>query len=691
MMKKSVLKFAVCAAIAAAVLPVSATWQITTTGQWGSITDSETGWVLGANLKNTAATIITSVKTAGTGSVLDLRDTEGFTITQIGQGGLSLNNQSVLKANPVTEIILPDSQTSFGNYALQDPNAGPHNLEKVTIGKGVTSIPSSAFMKCTALKEVHCNGFPFSTTYSTSANLADLPAYETRVFYPMTDANWSDFVKSNYVTAWDDLSDEIKAKYTYTDGITPKYLSTRTGLKNFWLIAEGEASDSVKLIVAANGTEHGVVEPAYSADPVEYPMSALPLTCTAPEYDKGDTTLWRCASYTLRKLVDGTWTDIGTTAGHEFSFNPDAPGNYMIVWNWELAGYRIPSLGTFDGSSIGGTFAAQSESAFVVDDYWPVGASVTFTAGGAAPFERWFGDVDKANSTVNPLTLVLDAPRDFVPVFRTPWQVAEDGKTMSDGYWRLKISGSTGHTIGSGPTSLLACGVVDLSKPISDGLPVTAIGASAFQNNTGIVELILPASTVKTIDNNAFDGCSKLVRVEPFLPNSITTLGVAAFSQCSSLEGDLVIGGSGKTVEFTPSDWAYQFRDCRKIRSVTFGKRVGDLRKYSFWNCTGLKEMKFYGKPSIVGVQSQVAATFQGISTYQKVYLSAANADWCDFVADTTYVSEWSALSEATQKKYTDAFPDDPLPMGLSTVAAPFGEQWIFTFDDRKGFLLLVK
>ena len=74
--------------------------------------------------------------------------------------------------------------------------------------------------------------------------------------------------------------------------------------------------------------------------------------------------------------------------------------------------------------------------------------------------------------------------------------------------------------------------VADLVIPESlGGYTVSAIGANAFKNSN-IQSLILP-STVKAINNSAFNGCTELNTID--LPEGLITIGNYAFQNCSLL------------------------------------------------------------------------------------------------------------------------------------------------------------
>jgi hypothetical protein len=65
-----------------------------------------------------------------------------------------------------------------------------------------------------------------------------------------------------------------------------------------------------------------------------------------------------------------------------------------------------------------------------------------------------------------------------------------------------------------------------------NGKPVVAVGTGAFKNNQIIRYVYLPANIID-IENNAFDGCSNLARVE--IGGKVTNFGDGAFANCPHL------------------------------------------------------------------------------------------------------------------------------------------------------------
>ena len=65
-----------------------------------------------------------------------------------------------------------------------------------------------------------------------------------------------------------------------------------------------------------------------------------------------------------------------------------------------------------------------------------------------------------------------------------------------------------------------------------DGIPVTAIGESAFNQKSGLTGVTVPEGVV-SIGNKAFSACDAIASVS--LPSTLESIGSRAFSSCKSL------------------------------------------------------------------------------------------------------------------------------------------------------------
>jgi hypothetical protein len=144
------------------------------------------------------------------------------------------------------------------------------------------------------------------------------------------------------------------------------------------------------------------------------------------------------------------------------------------------------------------------------------------------------------------------------------------------------------------------------------GLPVIAIGDSAFSDCQAIISMTLP-DTVTNIGNAAFQGCHALLRVT--IPNGVTNIGDHAFSGCDHLAGILIpdsvasIGceafadcsnltdvaiGTGVTSIGTKA-----FANCINIASIVIPNGVANIGDWAFIGCTNLANVSFQGKSPI--------------------------------------------------------------------------------------------
>ena len=105
-----------------------------------------------------------------------------------------------------------------------------------------------------------------------------------------------------------------------------------------------------------------------------------------------------------------------------------------------------------------------------------------------------------------------------------------------------------------------------------------------FANNTEIIELIIPDS-VTTIGDSAFSDCSSLTSVT--IGDSVTAIGYGAFAGCSSLIS-VTIPDSVTTIEDNA------FAGCSSLTSVTIPDSVTSIGDMAFSACDSLQE--FSGK-----------------------------------------------------------------------------------------------
>jgi hypothetical protein len=151
------------------------------------------------------------------------------------------------------------------------------------------------------------------------------------------------------------------------------------------------------------------------------------------------------------------------------------------------------------------------------------------------------------------------------------------------------------YTVGSGIASVSrsasANGAVTILNNFivsSVNYTVTSIGASVFQNCSGLTSITIPNS-VTTIGAYAFQNCSELTSIT--IPNSVTSIGPDGdagyvFSGCSKLVSAIL-----------PANITYisgrMFIDCIKLESITIPSSVITVYRSFCYGCSSLKSVTF--------------------------------------------------------------------------------------------------
>lgn len=131
---------------------------------------------------------------------------------------------------------------------------------------------------------------------------------------------------------------------------------------------------------------------------------------------------------------------------------------------------------------------------------------------------------------------------------------------------------------------------------------VTSIGKSAFSDCTGLTSITIPDS-VTSIGDFAFSGCTGLKSIT--IPDSITSIGSEAFYNCKTIyynAKNAITDSSafysaekiivGDTVQTIPKDFA---RDCDNIESIIIASSVERIGNDAFNHCDNLESVTFMG------------------------------------------------------------------------------------------------
>ena len=459
-------------------------------------------------------------------------------------------------------------------------------------GTEPVSFPDRALSNCPLLTNIVLR--PVATW--TSSSFSGTPAnYYGRILYYKTNEDWSDAIVS-YGTNFKSWNDDVTAaekdiyQTAFPDGPTPRGYMAVSGIKKWFVPITGGASDAVSVRVTADPYEVGTPSPGYT----NMTSVSIPAAFSVSQYGEREDIAYESTGYRLDEMGEETWILGEPVAGvRSFTFDDAEVDTYRVVWQWREAGFRltvvVPPTGLCS-VSVSGTELTDPSLTGV---YYVSNTVVTLTAtpAGGRRFVRWHGDVPEEQAASATIHLTMDRVRTVIPYVEEGWTYVEAGKTVTDGYWVLNVTGSaSGHTISSVKDKSDACACLDLRKA-TDGFTFAQIGASAFANVGELREVRLP-DTLTTIGNSAFSGCHALKTVTPFLPDSVTSIGYRAFMD-STVEGTLRIGYGGALAIGT-GDYGYgqNFQNTR-INEMDIGPGVTVLPPFSASNCTLLTNVTF--------------------------------------------------------------------------------------------------
>jgi uncharacterized repeat protein (TIGR02543 family) len=280
---------------------------------------------------------------------------------------------------------------------------------------------------------------------------------------------------------------------------------------------------------------------------------------------------------------EGWYSDANCTAGNETNFAAGVTGDVTYYAKWKVNNYKV----TFDANGGSGSEAPKTL------DY---GSSFYPSASGIQPpqayqFVGWSTDKDATvGSYTDSLAYTVpahDSTLYAIYACEYTYTVANDEVTI------------TGFSSYGGKTT----GAYVIPSSIK-GLPVTAIGTSAFNSKTQITGITIPGS-VRTIGGNAFSSLTAFKSVS--LSSGLQTIGEYAFADCKALTS-LTLPDSVTRLD------EYAFLRCSKLASLDLGNGLVEIMKRAFSGCSSITTLSL--PASCVTVSSSAFSEMTGMTAF---------------------------------------------------------------------------
>ncbi len=514
-----------------------------------------------------------------------------------------------LNGEAITNIVIPDGVTELMPYAFSGSG-----LTSITIPNSVTTIGNYAFSGCTELTSIT---IPSSVTtigegaFKGCTNLKEVYITDLAAWCNIDFAN--EYSCPFSATTYNDINNTTNL---YLNGKAINNIVIPDGVTELksYVFGGNTTLTSVTIPNSVTSIGHDAFSRCISLISVTIPNSVTTLgvgafyNCSNLEsitIGNGVTSIRYDAFLYCNKLNEVHITDIAAWCNIDFELNSKL--SYAYCYSNPLC---YASNLYLNGEKV--TDLVIPEGVTIIKDYafnhyWVL-KSVTIPNSVTTIGSSAFSICSGLTSITIPSSVTTIGNNAFYYCNGLESIKTESGNTKYD-------SRENCNAIIETETNTLIVGCKNTEIPNS----VTTIGNNAFSNCSGLTSITIPGS-VTTIGENAFNNCYRLESIT--IGNGVTSIGENAFEDCEKLKEvhitDLAAWGNIDFYDYKANPLYYAknlYLNGNLVTSLVIPNDVTEIKAYAFYNCTGLTNVTIPTSITSIGNEA-----FLGCYNLKNVY-----------------------------------------------------------------------